>query len=297
MTAACVMALGLGLVATGCSAGGSVNELDTRTPPTIASAPPPPVTGYDGLIGLPLSAYGTSEQDDHLLYRTNEALIARCMTGLGHRGYLSERRPQSTSRTKSQREAVRPAGAWGYIGSATAERLGFHVAVPVPKAKDPVGRELKDYNTCWKRADKEIPSLAGTRGWKLAQDLFGRSFRQTAADSRVKAARERWATCMGEAGHPAGDPEKLADGFLNAEKVTPREIDVATAAESCTRSSRLAGIYFAVLTGYQRQLVSAHTDVLTGYQRQVRERIERAEAILSAHPTATHPSTPGGSAA
>ncbi|MER5492070.1 hypothetical protein [Streptomyces sp. NPDC002490] len=285
MSTTCVMVVGIALVATGCSAGGGGADT-TTTPPAIASAPPSPVTGYDGLIELPLSAYGTSERDDHLLYRTNEALVARCMTGLGHRGYPSPRTPRSTTRTKAEREAVRPAGAWGYIGRATAERLGFHVAVPVPAAKAPAGRELKDYNACWKKAGKEIPSLAGTRGWKLAQDLFGRSFQQTAADSRVTAARERWAACMGEAGHPADDPEKLAEGFLNAEKATPREIAVATAAESCTRSSHLAGVYFAVLTGYQRQLVSTHTDVLTGYQRQVRERLDRAEAILSAPPTA-----------
>ncbi|MER5434888.1 hypothetical protein [Streptomyces sp. NPDC002588] len=276
-----------GLLATGCSAGLADSAQDVRTtPPAIAAAPTAPATGYDGLTGLPLSAYGTSEQDDVLLYDTNEALVARCMKSRGYTSYSDQKKTQTAAKTKEEKEAIRPAGAWGYIGGATAKRIGFHVAVPVPVSKGPTGQELKDYNVCWDKADKQVPSLAGTRGWKLTQDLFGQSFQRAAADSRVGAARKSWSSCMSRAGHPADDPEMLANGFLNAKKATAKEIAAATADESCTRSSNLAGVYFAVLSGYQQQLISANTKVLTGYKTQVQAQIDRAARLLTASDTA-----------
>ncbi|MFG2949239.1 hypothetical protein [Streptomyces adustus] len=271
------------LLATGCSAGLAGSPANVARP-AIAATPTAPATGYDGLTGLPLSAYGTSEQDDVLLYRTNEALVARCMKSRGYPGYADRKKTRTAAKTKEESEAIHPAGAWGYIGSATAKRVGFHVSVPVPVSKGPTGQELKDYNVCWDGADRQVPSLAGTQGWKLTQDLFGQSFQQTAADSRIGAARERWSSCMNEAGHPADDPEKLANGFRDTEKTTAKEIAAATADESCTRSSRLAAVYFAVLTGYQRQLISANTKVLTGYRKQVEARVDRAAHLLTASP-------------
>ncbi|MDX2680419.1 hypothetical protein [Streptomyces soliscabiei] len=278
------------LLATGCSSSLTSGAADVKvTPPAIAASPTAPVTGYGGLIGLPLSAYGTSEQDDVLLYETNEALVARCMKSRGYAGYSEQETSETAAKprkTKAEREAIHPAGAWGYIGGVTAKRKGFHVAVPVPVSKGPTGKELKDYNVCWDKADKQVPSLSGSKGWKLTQDLFGQSFQQAAADSRVSAAREIWSTCMSEAGHPAGDPEKLANSFLGAKTATAKEIAAATAAESCTRSSNLAGIYFSVLTGYQQQLISANTEVLTGYKKQVQAQVDRAARLLAASGTA-----------
>ncbi|WP_236067249.1 hypothetical protein [Streptomyces brasiliscabiei] len=290
---ACALAATVGLLTTGCSASLADGTADVAaTPPAIADKPTAPVTGYDGLIGLPLSAYGTSEQDDVLLYETNEALVARCMKSRGYTSYSDQAKSKTSAKTKkprktkAKREAIRPAGAWGYIGGATAKQKGFHVAVPIPVPKGPTGKELKDYNACWEKADKQVPSLSGKKGWKLTQDLFGQSFQKAAADSRVRTAREIWSTCMSESGHSASDPEKLANGFLGAKKTTTKEIAAATAAESCTRTSNLAGIYFAVLTGYQQQLISANLEVLTGYKKQVQEQVDRAARLLAASDTA-----------
>ncbi|MER6349598.1 hypothetical protein ACWC10_17840 [Streptomyces sp. NPDC001595] len=287
MSATSVMAIAAGLLTTGCSAGLADSAAQVApTPPAIAAAPTAPATGYDGLTGLPLSAYGTSEQDDVLLYRTNEALVTRCMKNLGSGGHPGQKRTRTAARTREDREAIHPAGAWGYIGSATAKRIGFHVAVPLPATKSPVGQALKDYNACWDEADEQLPSLVGTKGWKLTQDLFGQSLQQAATDSRVGAARARWSACMGSEGHPADAPEQVADGPWNTEKPTAKEIAAATADESCTRSSGLAAVYFAVLAGYQQQLISANADALTDYRKQVRDRVDLAARLLAGSPTA-----------
>ncbi|WNE95498.1 hypothetical protein PS467_09150 [Streptomyces luomodiensis] len=51
---------------------------------------------------------------------------------------------------------------------------------------------------------------------------------------------------MNKAGHPADDPDKLAQRYLRAEKKTSAEIGAALADESCTQSSNLAAGYFTV---------------------------------------------------
>ncbi|MFJ4487384.1 hypothetical protein ACIP3D_34115 [Streptomyces longwoodensis] len=281
---ACFAVIAAGLLATGCSAGLAGSAAGVAAP-SVAPMTEAPPTGYDGLMGLPLSEYGTSEQDDLLLYQTNEALVAQCMTSHGYATYSKRRTTAPSKKTRAEREVVRPAGDWGYIGGATAKRAGFHVAVQVPISKGPTGRELKDYNVCWDRADKKLPSLTDTKGWKLTQDLFGRSLQQAAEDSRVAAARKNWSSCMSTAGHPADDPQKLADSFRDTMKASVMEIAAAIADESCTRSTNLAGIYFAVLAGYQQHLVAANTKVLTDYKKQVDARVDRAAHLLAATDT------------
>ncbi|RPE39185.1 hypothetical protein EDD90_2165 [Streptomyces sp. Ag109_O5-1] len=130
--------------------------------------------------------YDTSE--DILLYRTNEALVASCVQSRGYTSYSGRKSTQTTAKTKEEKEAIHPAGARGYIGSATAQWIGFHVAATPPVSKDRTGQEVEDHNVCWHKAGKQVPSLAGPQGWKLTQDLFGRSFQQEAADSRIGAA-------------------------------------------------------------------------------------------------------------
>ncbi|MFD9823976.1 hypothetical protein [Streptomyces violascens] len=97
---ACAAAVAAGLLAAGCSAAltGSAGQV---TPPVIQTTSAAPATGYDGLTQLPLSAYGTSEEDDLLRYRTNQALIARCMKSLGHAGYTSRNPAPATIETEA----------------------------------------------------------------------------------------------------------------------------------------------------------------------------------------------------
>ncbi|MFJ9846044.1 hypothetical protein ACIRYZ_37515 [Kitasatospora sp. NPDC101155] len=281
-----ITAIAATLLATSCSAGLASGAGDTAlTPPVVSASAAAPVTGYDGLMGLPLSAYGTSEQDDDLLFRAERAVVVRCMRSRGHQDYSGQNMVRSSLEDEEDREAVRPAGAWGYIGRATARNQGFHPrTLPMGASTGMTAEAGKDFEACSAEAGEQLPDLTGTDGWKLTQSLFGQSFQQAAADRRVTAARKRWSACMTEAGHPAEDPEKLAEGSWKTARPTDDEIAAATAAESCTRSSGLAAVFFAVLTGYQRQMVPANTDALTAYQKQVQKQIGRATHLLADFP-------------
>ncbi|MBB4789545.1 hypothetical protein BJY54_000157 [Streptomyces nodosus] len=268
---------GFGLLATACSSNHAIS--DDVTPPALTVSPTAPVSGYDGLSRAPLSSYGTSEQDSDLLFETRKALIIRCMKGRGNEAYSGQNIIRVA--VKGSKEALRPAGAWGYIGRGTAEHKGFHTAIAAPdRVGGGSGYSQKDFQACSVETNKLLPTLAETDGWKLTQALFNQSFQQTAADKRVVSARNRWATCMAAAGHPARDPEELAAGPWDTAQPTADEIAAATAAESCTAYSHLAAVYFAVLTGYQRQLISANSVALNVYQKQVDENVGKAALLL-----------------
>ncbi|MEX3103464.1 MULTISPECIES: hypothetical protein [unclassified Streptomyces] len=271
---ACAVTMAVGLLVTGCSTNSEVRAAD------VTLSPPP--TGYDGLMRLPLSAYGTSKKDDDLLFTAQKALVVRCMKSEGHKNYAGENINRITAKTAEEKEAANPVGAWGYIGRATAKRRGFHTGLVLPTGGTGViGQAAKDYEACAIKAKKQLPDLTKTDGWKLTQTLYGQSLRLAFADRRVIGARERWSTCITAAGHPAQDPEKLAASPWNPAKPTAKEIAAAVAAESCTRSSDLAAVYFTVLTGYQQQLISANTEALTRYQRQVREQTDQASELAA----------------
>jgi len=282
--AACAVTMAAGLLVTGCSTNSEVRAAGvTPTPPAIEAYPAAPATGYDGLMRLPLSAYGTSEKDDDLLFSTQKALVVRCMKSEGHQSYAGENLNRIAAKTEEEKEAANPVGAWGYIGRATAQRRGFHTGLELPTGGTGVtGQTAKDYEVCSIEAKKQLPDLTKTDGWKLTQTLYGQSLQLAFTDRRVTGARKRWSACITAAGHPAQDPEKLAAGPWNTAKPTAQEIAVATATESCTRSSDLAAVYFAVLAGYQQQLISANAKALTHYQRQVQEQTAQAVHHMTA---------------
>lgn len=134
----CSAAITVGLLATGCSTGLTGSAADV-TPPAIAATPTAPATGYDGLIQLPLSAYGTSEQDDVLLYRTNEA-PKKALAGRHRVNSPSTQAPAGASRRGSSIVArllvnlVMTAGLSGTVmvvpsSATTAARAGGPLAV------------------------------------------------------------------------------------------------------------------------------------------------------------------------
>ncbi|MEU2874807.1 hypothetical protein [Streptomyces sp. NPDC007070] len=277
LVASAVLAVA-GLLTTSCSSSDTIST--DVTPPAIAASPTAPVSGYDGLSRAPLSSYGTSEHDSDLLFEARKTLVIRCMKSRGNKTYSG----QNITRVAANigKEALRPVGAWGYIGRATAKTKGFHTAIVAPgRAGDGSRYRQKDFQACSTETDKELPTLAESDGSRLTQTLFNQSFQQTAADKRVVDARKRWATCMTAAGHPAGDPEELAAGPWDTAQPTAQEIAAATAAESCTASSLLAAVYFAVLAGYQRQLIIANSAALNTYQQQVDKNMDKAARLLA----------------
>lgn len=163
---------------------------------------------------------------------------------------------------------------------------GFHGAPP-PAA--PPRRVLEAYEeqavrTCMDGAFQQINST-DRAGAELLGRLYAASLAALDKDPRVSAATTAWQGCMGAAGFPGVTPQGLVDWYRGrpqaAAEVPPEEIAAATSDAACTTGTNLAGIWFEVLSGYQKQLIDANQQELTEYQKKAEERDAKLARIVA----------------
>ncbi|MFJ6139610.1 hypothetical protein [Kitasatospora sp. NPDC092286] len=214
--------------------------------------------------------------------QARNALVVSCMrragfTAFGGDGLQPAQAPDNAT--------ALPAGAWGYLGAGAAAVQGFHP--PTRTAPRPVGSPAgsgEAYDAarvdCDRQAAERIGSPPGN-GTALVSRLFDESFRATGRDERVVAATRNWSGCMAAAGFQADDPAVLPGRFQGAREITASEIATARADADCTASSNLGGIWFAVLAGYQRQLIDRNAQALTAQREAVRAQDEKLMRLLA----------------
>jgi hypothetical protein len=178
-----------------------------------------------------------------------------------------------------------PAGAFGYLRAEVAAVQGFHgpsaaapVRTPRPPASEAEGAAAQE---CVKKALAAVRP-ADSAGSELVAALFGRSLEATGRDARVVAATRAWSACMKDAGFADTTPDGLVARYHGPGRPTAEELAAATADERCTAAGNLAGIWFAVLAGYQRQLIAANQERLAAYRRSVDEQAVRLTRVVGA---------------
>ncbi|WP_380285677.1 hypothetical protein [Kitasatospora purpeofusca] len=179
-----------------------------------------------------------------------------------------------------------PAGAWGYLGAEVAAAQGFHAhrrAAPGTGAAPAAGAG-EAYVTarvdCDRQAAERIGAPPGP-GADLIGRLFADSMAATGKDERVVAATAQWAACMAAAGFRADDPATLPERFRTVAETTPAELATARADADCTTRSNLAGIWFTVLAGYQRQQIDRNAQALNDHREAVRAQDAKLTRLLA----------------
>ncbi|WP_329377857.1 hypothetical protein OG625_08360 [Streptomyces sp. NBC_01351] len=114
-------------------------------------------------------------------------------------------------------------------------------------------------------------------GFGLSSEALDRSKN----DSRVRDVVAKWSACMAEAGYagietPYDVVEKLG---LAGDKGGPRAVVVAVKDVACKREVNLVGVWAAVETAYQNQLVDEHAETLALYKKQRDARFELAASM------------------
>ncbi|WP_329489331.1 hypothetical protein OG618_22475 [Kitasatospora sp. NBC_01246] len=209
-------------------------------------------------------------------------LVVSCMqragfTGFGGDGLQAAQAPDNAT--------ALPAGAWGYLGAEAAAVQGFHPpkrALPRPVA--PAAGPAEAYDAarvdCDRQAAERIGSPPGP-GAELVGRLFDESIGATGRDARVAAATGEWSTCMAAAGFRVDDPAALPERYRAVAEITPGELATARADADCTARSNLAGIWFAVLAGYQRQQIDRNAQALTAQQEAVRAQDAKLTRLVT----------------
>ncbi|AUG79374.1 hypothetical protein CFP65_4643 [Kitasatospora sp. MMS16-BH015] len=283
-----VLAATLPALLTGCAADHRT-PADHPTPPVVTDTPPAPESGRAGMAALPLAAY---QPDDATLQQQSAirvSLAVSCMHKAGFASFTADSyqgdTPSGTNNT------ALPAGAWGYLGSEAAETQGFHPAGRPTPSPTATGRPSagpseasEAYVSARVECDRRIVDAfqpSDQLGTELVNRLFAESLQAAEQDTRVTEATRTWSTCMTTAGHPATTPEALLQHYRTAPAVTPAELAAARADTACTTSTHLAGLYFAVLAGYQRQQITRNATALADHQQALHEDATRFAKLLT----------------
>ncbi|MFJ4792878.1 hypothetical protein [Kitasatospora purpeofusca] len=269
----------LGAAAAGCAAA------DPKAGPAPAAAPPvvdaiPTLDTADGRA-LPIAQYLISPDEDRRIETARTALIGSCMKRFGF-DYAPEAngtKPDLMVRRYYLTDAA-SAAVQGYHWGAPADRAQ-QSATPQPPAPemqavlgqgrdapaDPAAPAGRTYNGlaippggCLGEADDTL-----TRGGGILQDdagaleINGRSFADSMADGRVKAAFAAWSRCMKEKGQTYASPVDAVgdERWFSSPTATAPEIAAATADIGCKQQNNVVGIWFAVETAYQDRAVQA----------------------------------------
>ncbi|MEU6232589.1 hypothetical protein [Kitasatospora sp. NPDC047058] len=178
-----------------------------------------------------------------------------------------------------------PAGAWGYLGTAVAGVQGFHPPKRnAPRPTGPAAGSGEAYDNTRVDCDRQAAERIGTppgAGTDLVGRLFDESIGAASRDARVTAATGAWSACMTAAGFRADDPAALPERFRTTPEITPTELATARADADCTGSSNLAGIWFAVLAGYQQQQIERNAQALAARQEAVRAQDAKLARLLA----------------
>ncbi|WP_406202494.1 hypothetical protein OH807_24325 [Kitasatospora sp. NBC_01560] len=209
-------------------------------------------------------------------------LVVSCMRRAGYTAFSGD--GLQAARAPDNATAL-PAGAWGYLGAEAAGVQGFHPPQrSLPRPTGPAAGSGEAYDTtrvdCDRQAAERIGAPPGP-GTELVGRLFNESLAAAGRDHRVIAATGQWSACMAAAGFAAADPATLPDRFRAAPAVTPTELATARADADCTGRSNLAGIWFAVLAGYQQQQIDRNAQALTAQQEAVRAQDAKLAQLMA----------------
>ncbi|MFF4345063.1 hypothetical protein ACFY00_34735 [Kitasatospora sp. NPDC001540] len=300
VTAAAVMLVGS---AAGCAAPGPGPTPHAPLPTSAA----PTAAGPDGRI-LPIARYLISPDEDRRIQAARAALIASCVKRFGldyspaktsekpdpmarrydltdarsaaARGYHREGDPVAGGTGPSPREL--PPDVQAVLGNGRAAP-GGPSAAPRPSTTAVNGTAVPE-GGCFGEADDALTAGGGViQDQPLADEINGRDYEKSLADSRVRDVFRRWSECMGKKGHPYGTPiDAVSDERWRTASPSEVEIATATADVDCKQQTDLVGVWFTVESEYQSADVRSNSAALQRIRKAIDVALANADKVAAA---------------
>jgi hypothetical protein len=262
------------------NAGGSRNEPALGTVPRVDS--------YDDVV-FPLDSYHPTMEQRMIMSRANDVLVRDCMRRYGFEYDLPERTGEPALENRVigvvdkhsvARNGYKPDGYLEQMNRVkeAKSKLNGDGQAPINGVAVPDGR-----------CSAEVQAKLGVNRDRKPGDenflfiLEGMSSDKAEADSRLKAAFGKWSRCMDDAGFDYRDPlQANGDPDFAADVPTQVEIDTATADVACRTKHNVNGIWVAVRSAYQNQIMTANADELRQHQTASADQLQNAMNVLSA---------------
>jgi hypothetical protein len=310
------------VVLTACTAAAPKGPAATVTTPAVGRPPAPvsAQAALSSEAFTPYAGLGAVGNGGLAPGDTYDALHTACMNDAGYGQYAAQAPyPVRTNRGLAFAQAF---GPWGYIGTTLAAEQGFLAGSPsAPGAGAPSagpgapsagpgapGSPLGNLPTGAQSAAGKCFNIL--ESFNNAQFAHSMSIIETLnnyistdviEDGEFKQAMKDWSACMARNGFSSSDADTFAQQALvtlglraapGQNTTVPagaptaaqnqQQIAMAVADASCTLSSDLAGIYFAVQANYEQQFVSANQQALSAAVRQYKAAFAHALKTLPA---------------
>jgi hypothetical protein len=312
-TGLCLLACCAALAA--CTADPHKGPNTSVTTPRVGR-PAPPTSAQAALSSDPFTPYaalGLSNNDGLAPGESSFALGGACMSAAGYPNVNDADIPFGIRIGGPGSLAFsQPWGEWGYLGATEAQQYGFNappgsalnqLGINGPPPNGPPNYPQAEQSAVFKCATIEQNfsdavqkgPLAGIA--TLSTDITNDVLR----DPAMKSATRAWTACMAKNGYTFHNPQDVfftelqnmynggKAGGINitpGQQVSPSaqraQLAAAVTDSDCTLSADLAGIYFAVLASYERQLVNTNQQALNTAVRQYRAAYKKELTKLSA---------------
>lgn len=318
-----------GLALAGCGSSAPQGPNTSVTAPTGIGRPPAPATAeaaFAQAAFTPYAGLGSLYNDGLAPDESFAALAADCATTAGYPQLATSGDLPVSIHIGASLTLSPDYGQFGYLSMAQAKQSGFQPdgsliglatgSAPtgggdidsLPAAEQAVALKCAEVEQNFEtQQDKTSMAVIQT----LTQDILS----DVQNDADVHQATQAWHTCMATNGYDYATPsaafqdaiqkyigaKQAGSGGGNWVQSTPTEnsaqIALAVTDAQCTQTSDLGGIYFAVLSSYEKQIVdlnltrltAAVQDYRTGYQKAV----SAMDALLSAASARPGPGGPG----
>lgn len=302
-----VAALTVSTVLSSCGAGSgnSGSAPPSLTQPAIPAAPPAPASdGSD--IRMPLDAFSSTDAaDEEVLKQANDVLVQRCMV---QRGFTDTAPAPSSSTQPASGPRPEP---YGVTDLATAREFGYgsagrtaNMASGGSSGVPTIDQLINEHGTAWVVAMfGAVPPAAPAKGApqgcvdagpaglydsayghidrSIVGELADQATQHTEADPRVLTVERAWSSCLAKQGFSYDTP-MLAAGQKRTTPASATEIATAVADVGCKQQTNLPGVWVAVESGYQQQLVNQNAAALDEFHQDYLGLLAKARALITA---------------
>lgn len=280
------------------------------TPPPVRSSPSAPSTTSTAAISLPLDNYlQLSSQSESIIERALAVATEKCMAAKGFSYDIQNAGEPAQGSSTSEGSAVL-ASIYGISNMSLAKTDGYgsntpgtvRLTSPTQLPEDlTLQGQVAEHGAAYVRAlygyvtppspgapvpkgcddaGDGIYSAYGSADRNLVGELGQESISDTESDSRVVAAEAKWSSCMSRQGFSYANPREPA---AQSWPTPPSRVEIATAIAdvTCKDSTDLTGIVYAVLDGYQRELVARNISALTQLNVDLSHVVQRAQRLIA----------------
>jgi hypothetical protein len=291
-TSLCLLACCAALAA--CTADPHKGPNTSVTTPHVGR-PAPPASAQAALSRDPFTPYaalGLSNDDGLAPGESSFSLGAACMSAAGYPNVNDADVPFGLHLGGPETLAfTQPWGSWGYLGATEAQQNGFQGNPGSALTQlgvngtpgNPANLPPAEQSAAFKCSTIEQNFTNAVEKGALAgiQTLSNEILSDVSRDPAVKRATQAWSACMAKHGYIFHSPQdvfftelqnmynggkpggiQIVPGAQVSPSAQRAQLAAAVTDSDCTRSTDLAGIYFAVQASYEQQLVNTNQQAL-----------------------------------